>query len=100
MADVPIPAVRDTWNYDTAPPKIAAKAKAIGAVCERHGVPLPAAALQFPLAHPAVAAVIPGPRDVAESQANLKLREYPIPAALWTELRTEKLLHPDAPTPG
>jgi len=91
---------RDTWNYNTAPPEIAAKAKAIGAVCERHGVPLPAAALQFPLAHPAVAAVIPGPRDVAESQANLKLREYPIPAALWTELRTEKLLHPDAPTPG
>ena len=90
---------RDTWNYNTAPPEIAAKAKAIGAICERHGVPLPAAALQFPLAHPSVAAVIPGPRDVAEFGANLKLRQYPIPAALWTELRTEKLLHPDAPTP-
>jgi D-threo-aldose 1-dehydrogenase len=91
---------RDTWNYDTAPPKIAAKAKAIGAICERHSVPLPAAALQFPLAHPAVAAVIPGPRDTTEFEANLKLLEYPIPAALWTDLRAEKLLHPDAPTPG
>jgi D-threo-aldose 1-dehydrogenase len=91
---------RDTWNYDTAPPEIAAKAKAIGAVCERHGVPLPAAALQFPLAHPAIAAVIPGPRDVAELADNLRLLEYPIPPALWTDLRSEKLLHPDAPTPG
>jgi D-threo-aldose 1-dehydrogenase len=91
---------RDTWNYATAPPKIAAKAKAIGAVCERHGVPLPAAALQFPLAHPAVAAVIPGPRDVAEFEANLKLLQHPIPPALWADLRAEKLLHPDAPTPG
>jgi D-threo-aldose 1-dehydrogenase len=90
---------RDTWNYNTAPPEIAAKAKAIGTVCERHGVPLPAAALQFPLAHPAVAAVIPGPRDVAEFEANLNLLRHPIPPALWADLRAEKLLHPDAPTP-
>ena len=91
---------RDTWNYDTAPPKIAAKAKAIGTVCERHSVPLPAAALQFPLAHPAVAAVIPGPRNTAEFEANLKLLEHPIPSTLWAELQAEKLLHPDAPTPA
>ena len=91
---------RDTWNYDTAPPEIAAKAKAIGAVCERHSVPLPAAALQFPLAHPAVAAVIPGPRDAAEFEANVKLLEYPIPSTLWAELQAEKLLRPDAPSPG
>jgi D-threo-aldose 1-dehydrogenase len=91
---------RDTWNYNTAPPDIAAKAKAIDAVCERHGVPLPAAALQFPLAHPAIAAVIPGPRDVAEFEANVKLLQHPIPPALWEDLRAEKLLHPEAPTPG
>jgi D-threo-aldose 1-dehydrogenase len=90
---------RDTWNYDTAPPKIAASAKKIGAVCKRHGVPLPAAALQFPLAHPAVAAVIPGQRDVAEFADNLKLLQLPIPPALWHDKRAEKLLHPDAPTP-
>ena len=43
---------------------------------------------------------MPEPRDTAEFEANLKLLEYPIPAALWTDLRAEKLLHPDAPTPG
>jgi D-threo-aldose 1-dehydrogenase len=91
---------RDTWNYNTAPPEVAARVKAIAAVCARHGVPVPAAALQFPLAHPAVAAVIPGPRDVAEFEANLQLLRYPIPPALWAELRAEKLLHPAAPTPS
>jgi D-threo-aldose 1-dehydrogenase len=91
---------RDTWNYNTAPSEIAAKTKALAAVCERHGVTLPAVALQFPLAHPAVAAVIPGPRDVAEFEANLKLLRHPIPPALWADLRAEKLLHPEAPTPG
>src|SRR5438874_8732552 len=62
---------RDTWNYDTAPPEIAARVQAIGKICDAHRVPLPAAALQFPLAHPAVAAIIPGPRNVAEFEANL-----------------------------
>jgi hypothetical protein len=61
-------------------------------------VPLPAAALQFPLAHPAVAAGIPGRRDVAKFEANLRLLRHPIPPALWADLRAEKLLHPDAPT--
>jgi D-threo-aldose 1-dehydrogenase len=90
---------RDTWNYAAAPPEIVARARAIGAVCERHGVPLPAAALQFPLAHPAVAAIIPGPRSVAEFMENLDLLRRPIPAALWEELRAASLLHEAAPTP-
>ena len=51
---------RDTWNYAAAPPEIVARVNAIRAVCDAHKVPLPAAALQFPLAHPAVAAIIPG----------------------------------------
>jgi D-threo-aldose 1-dehydrogenase len=91
---------RDSWNYDTAPAEIAARARALDAVCKRHGVPLPAAALQFPLAHPAVAAIIPGPRDAGEFAANLELFRRPIPAALWAELRAEGWLRPDAPTPG
>jgi D-threo-aldose 1-dehydrogenase len=90
---------RDTWNYAAAPPDVVARARAIGAVCERHGVPLPAAALQFPLAHPAVAAIIPGPRSVAEFTENLGLLRRPIPAALWQELRALSLLHEAAPTP-
>lgn len=91
---------RDTWNYAPAPPEIIARVEAIRAVCDRHGVPLAAAALQFPLAHPAVAAIIPGPRNVIEFAANLELWRYPIPAALWADLRHAELLHPQAPTPS
>jgi D-threo-aldose 1-dehydrogenase len=63
-------------------------------------VPLPAAALQFPLAHRAVAAIIPGPRNVEEFHANVRLLRHPIPAALWADLRAAGLLHPHAPTPA
>jgi D-threo-aldose 1-dehydrogenase len=91
---------RDTWNYQTAPPEVIARVEAIRSVSDRHGVPLAAAALQFPLAHPAVAAIIPGPRNADEFRANLELLRRPIPAALWRDLRDAGLLHSDAPTPG
>jgi D-threo-aldose 1-dehydrogenase len=90
---------RETWNYNTAPPEVVARANAIRAVCDRHLVPLPAAALQFPLAHPAVSAIIPGPRNVVEFRQNLELLRHPIPPALWQDLRDAGLLHPAAPTP-
>ena len=63
-------------------------------------MPLPAAALQFPLAHPVVAAIIPGPRNVDEFATNLKLLQHKIPAALWADLKREGLLHRDAPVPA
>src|SRR6202045_3741033 len=91
---------RDTWNYRTAPPDVIARVDAIRAVCDSHGVPLPAAALQFPLAHPAGAAIIPGPRSAAEFETNVGLLGLNIPAALWADLRDKKLLHPEAPTPS
>jgi D-threo-aldose 1-dehydrogenase len=91
---------RDTWNYKTAPPEIVTRVNAIKAVCDTHRVPLAAAALQFPLAHPAVAAIIPGPRNVEEFHANLKLLQHPIPAQLWADLRDAGVLHPKAPTPS
>jgi D-threo-aldose 1-dehydrogenase len=91
---------RDTWNYAAAPPEIVARVNALRAVCDAHDVPLAAAALQFPLAHPAVAAIIPGPRAAAEFEANLNLIRQPIPAALWADLRDRQLLHPEAPTPS
>ena len=72
---------RDTWNYDAAPPEIVARVAAIRRVCESHGASLPAAALQFPLAHPVVSAIIPGPRNVDEFATNLKLLQHKIPAA-------------------
>jgi len=91
---------RDTWNYKAAPREIVARVNAIEAVCDRHRVPLAAAALQFPLAHPAVAAIIPGPRNVEEFHANVRLLRHPVPAALWADLRAAGLLHPRAPTPA
>jgi D-threo-aldose 1-dehydrogenase len=90
---------RETWNYRPAPPEILDRVNAIRAVCDRHGVPLIAAALQFPLAHPAVAAILPGPRNVEEFEINTRLLRYPIPPGLWADLRAAKLLHPNAPTP-
>ena len=90
---------RDTWNYNPAPPEVVARVKAIAAICDGHRVPLPAAALQFPLAHPAVAAIIPGPRNADEFVQNLALLRHPIPAGLWSDLRQAGLLHPAAPTP-
>ena len=91
---------RETWNYKPAPADVVARVARIRAVCDSHRVPLVAAALQFPLAHPAVAAVLPGPRCVAELDANTRLLRHPIPAALWADLRSADLLHPEAPTPG
>jgi len=91
---------RDTWNYAPAPAAVMARVKAIAAICDSHNVPLPAAALQFPLAHKAVAAIIPGPRNAEEFRTNLALLAHPIPAALWSDLKQARLLHPDAPTPA
>jgi D-threo-aldose 1-dehydrogenase len=90
---------RDSWNYKPAPPEIVARVNAIRTICDSHRVPLIAAALQFPLAHPAVAAVLAGPRNVEEVEVNSNLLHYPIPSALWADLRNAKLLHPNAPTP-
>jgi D-threo-aldose 1-dehydrogenase len=75
------------------------KTRRIEAVCRRHGVPLPAAALQFPLGHPAVAAIIPGAVTPAEVEQNLAHFRTAIPADLWAELKAEGLLHPAAPVP-
>ena len=91
---------RDTWNYQPPSPDIVGRVKKIRAICDSHRVPLAAAALQFPLAHPAVAAILPGPRNVDEFEANARLVQYPIPPALWADLRNAELLHPDAPTPA
>jgi len=89
-----------TYNYRPAPPEILARVARIEALCRRHAVPLAAAALQFPLAHPAVRSVIPGARSADEVRANLALLRVPIPVALWADLRAAGLLHPNAPTPS
>jgi D-threo-aldose 1-dehydrogenase len=91
---------RDTWNYATAPAEVVERVKQIQAVCDAHKVPMPAAALQFPLAHPVVCAVIPGPRTAAEFRANLPLFTLPIPASLWSDLKSAGLVRQDAPVPA
>ncbi len=88
------------YNYEPAPADVIEKVRKIETVCDRHGVPLAAAALQFPLAHPLVASVIPGldsPERVAQT---LTLYRHKIPATLWQELKREKLIRGDAPAPS
>lgn len=85
--------------YQPAEPPILDKVGRIETICARHGVPLGAAALQFPLAHPQVASVIPGANAPAQVEENLAHMRHPIPGDLWAELKHESLLHPDAPTP-
>jgi D-threo-aldose 1-dehydrogenase len=89
-----------TYAYGTPSADIAEKTRRIRDVCERHGVPLGAAALQFPLAHPAVAAVIPGPNSPEQARCNLDWMRTPIPADLWAELKAEGLIVSHAPTPA
>ena len=89
-----------TYGNAPTPDAVRAKALAIQQVCERYGVPMRAAALQFPLAHPAVASVIPGvmcPEHVAD---NVGMMAHPIPADLWVELKQLGLLREEAPVPG
>jgi D-threo-aldose 1-dehydrogenase len=88
------------YNYKPAPPEILKRVSRIEAVCRRHNVPLAAAALQFPLHHPAVVSVIPGARTQGEVQSNLTLLATAIPDALWRDLKAEGLLREDAPVPG
>ena len=88
-----------TFNYLPAPRDVLEKARSIKDVCDRHSVPLKAAALQFGLAHPAVAATVPGARSIEEIEENLCMAAHPIPSDLWDELRAERLIHPDAPGP-
>ncbi|MBX2823538.1 MAG: aldo/keto reductase [Gammaproteobacteria bacterium] len=90
----------NTWNYASAPPDVVEKARRIAGICEDHKIPLPAAALQFPLAHQQVSTVIPGPRSAAEMAAILDWWSLDIPVALWSDLKTAGLVRDDAPVPA
>lgn len=88
------------FNYADAPPHVVARVQALADVCREFNVPLAAAALQFPLAHPAVVSCVAGVHTADQLQQNLAWLEYPIPVALWDALRTRGLLDPDAPVPS
>jgi D-threo-aldose 1-dehydrogenase len=87
------------YNYAAVPPEILQRVRALEAICGMHNVPLAAAALQFPLAHPAVAAVIPGFSNAHEVRSGLDFYHFPIPADFWTELKEQGLIDSRAPTP-
>lgn len=88
-----------TYFYQEAPADVLDRARQIKAVCDRYGAPLKAAALQFGLAHPAVAATIPGARSPQEVKENIDMASRPIPPDLWAELQSEGFLPSDAPLP-
>jgi D-threo-aldose 1-dehydrogenase len=87
------------YYYKPAPVTVLEKTRALESVCASHSVPLAAAALQFPLHHPAVASVVVGHQSAGEVEENLALLRYPIPAALWHELKDRDLIPRHAPTP-
>jgi D-threo-aldose 1-dehydrogenase len=74
--------------------------RGIEAVCKAHDVALPAAALQFVLAHPIVVSVIPGAAKASEVTQNVASVEASIPAAFWSDLKAQKLIDPDSPVPA
>ena len=88
-----------TYRYESAPPEMLQKVRRMADVCARHDVPLAAAAMQFPLAHPIVASIIPGALAPEHVTTNAGLLKHPIPPDLWSELKGEGLLREDAPTP-
>jgi D-threo-aldose 1-dehydrogenase len=88
------------YDYEAAPAPVLDKARWIEAVCARHHVALGAAALQFVLAHPAVASVVPGLASAGEVADTVARYTAAIPAQLWEELRHEGLLRADAPVPA
>lgn len=88
------------YNYGPAGPDIVARVARIEEVAAAHGVPLAAAALQFPLAHPAIVSVIPGLGDARRVAQTLDLYRATIPTAFWSDLGREGLIRPDAPLPA
>jgi len=88
------------FNTRPAPPRIMERVRRIAAVCARHNVALPAAALQFPLGHPIVVSVIPGAQSVAELRQNLDYMRQKIPPGLWADLKGEGLVEGSAPVPA
>jgi len=88
-----------TYDYQSPSAEHLDRVTRLQDICARHAVPLPAAALQFVLAHPAVASVIPGPATPEEARANVAAMRHPIPDELWSELKDARLLRADAPTP-
>lgn len=88
------------YNYAAVPEHLLRRAQRMAAICEHHGTTLPAAALHFPLGHPAVVSVVVAGKDRSEMQANDAAFRRGVPPVVWQRLRVEGLLPADAPLPG
>ena len=90
---------RPHYNYGPAPSNIIERVRKMEMIAERHGIPLPALALQFPLAHPQIASVIPGIGDARQVHHTVGLLATPIASHVWEELKEAALIRSEAPTP-
>lgn len=88
------------YDYQPAPDSIIRRVRALEAVCSEFGVPLSAAALQFPIAHPQVVSVVAGLASAAEVAQAKHWLAHPIAAEFWHSLRERGLIAPDVPVPA
>ncbi|GAB3278608.1 aldo/keto reductase [Kineosporia babensis] len=93
------PSPNATYRYEPVTAPVLEKARRMAAIALEHGVHLPAVAVQFALAHPAVASTILGMRSADEVRANAELIKEPVPQPVWDALRAEGLVRSDAPLP-
>jgi aryl-alcohol dehydrogenase-like predicted oxidoreductase len=87
------------YNYRAASPDLVDRALALRAECDRHGVPLRAAAIQFPLAHPAVTTVVVGANSPEQVEDAVAMFRFPVPAGFWSGLKSAGLLPEHVPVP-
>jgi D-threo-aldose 1-dehydrogenase len=83
-----------TYDYEQASPEVRARARLLALVCREHGTTLPAAAIHFPLRHPAVASVVVGMRNPEEVHRNLVAHAQQVRDDLWADLEHRGLLRP------
>ncbi len=98
LATGPLPDAH--FDYGAAPAEVASRVSSLQEICATHQTPLGAAALQFPLGHPAVITVIPGIGSQEELNQVLGWATHQIPDALWRDLKTQGLLSAEAPVPA
>lgn len=94
------PSAGARFDYVPATDGVLNKAVRIQEICQEFGVPLGAAALQFPYAHPCVTSVLLGCRSEAELDLDLAWLDLEIPRQMWETLRSTGLVRIDAPLPG
>lgn len=87
------------YNYEPASVAIVDRVARLEAACDEFAVPLAAAALQFPAAHPQICSVLAGLANSEQVERAVSLINSEIPSAFWDELRERELLHPAAPVP-